>query len=313
MPCRVFVGVDTYEDLETPWIKFTLYSRNPPAVADAHFCRWPSPTPTSFPFSYLLARGSEIFHLQTVVCFGNGSAGFPELPVPFFLVLGCVLSWNMILHCVVCFGDIGTKPKEWFYTPLLLLCAWDGQGGSGTWYLCGGLLHFRGTRLFVWPCVWCHTGTFTAQLSMETIGSFCMGCAEHQLFLLPVEMEEGQGAPHVYMGTWWLLLPCPSYLRCFPDLRCICVLGVLLNICDLCNWMRRSSLVLYSMKNSISQFFFCGLALELHSFRTILLFLQSSGWCNYSHICGSWSVNLTASNNLVIFHSEIVHRKYCVL
>lgn len=33
----------------------------------------------------------------------------------------------MILHCIVCFGDIGTKPKEWFNTALLL-CAWDAAG-----------------------------------------------------------------------------------------------------------------------------------------------------------------------------------------
>lgn len=53
-------------------------------------------------------------------------------------------------------------------------------------------------------------------------------------------------------------------------------------------------------------------ARDLRPFRIIVLFLQSSGWCNWSHIYGSWSVNLPVSNNLVMFYSRIVHRKYCV-
>lgn len=65
------------------------------------------------------------------MCFGNGSAGLLEFPVPLFVIVGCVLSRNMILRCMVCFGDVGTKPKEWFYIPLLLPHAWDVAGGGG--------------------------------------------------------------------------------------------------------------------------------------------------------------------------------------
>lgn len=104
----------------------------------------------------------------------------------------------MILRCMVCFGDVGTKPKEWFYIPLLLPHAWDVAGGGGDgrpqW-------HFRLTRLFVWPRVWCHTGTVTTQFSVETTGTFCTGCTEHQFLLLPIEMQEGQGAAHVHVET----------------------------------------------------------------------------------------------------------------
>ena len=91
---------------------------------------------------------------------------------------------RMVLHTIAAAACLG--------------CCW---GGSGTWYLHGGQWHFTGARLFVWPCVWCHTGTITAQLSMETTGSFCTGCTEHQLFLLSVEMQEGWGAPCVYVET----------------------------------------------------------------------------------------------------------------
>lgn len=139
VPWSSFVGVDTYKDLETrqPWVKFTLYRISTPAAADAHFCHCHS-DPNLLSLFLSLVGGRKIFHLQTVVLFDNGNVEFPELPVTFSLMLGCVLSWSVILHCLICFGDIGTKLKEWFYTPLLLThngCYW---GDSGTWYLHGG-------------------------------------------------------------------------------------------------------------------------------------------------------------------------------
>lgn len=105
-------------NLETPQIKFLLHRSSPPAAADTHICHWRSDHNLLSLF-LSLARGSKIFHLQTAVCFSNDSAGFPELPVPLFLILARVLSWNVIPHCIVCFG---TKPKELFSTHHCCCC-----------------------------------------------------------------------------------------------------------------------------------------------------------------------------------------------
>lgn len=56
------------------------------------------------------------------MCSNNGSAGFPELPVPFFLILTWVLSWNVTLHCIVSFEDLGIKPRELFFTHHCCCC-----------------------------------------------------------------------------------------------------------------------------------------------------------------------------------------------
>ena len=236
--------------------------------------------------------------------------------------------------CIVCFGDNGTKPKEWFYTSLLLLHAWDAAGGQ--WHLIPVWwpVALEGDpvvclALCLVPHRHCHCSVVNRD-NREPLHGL------HRALALPApcRAQERPGPPCGYLETSWLILPCPSYPRCFPDVGCICVPGVLVYVYDLCNWACGSNsrvfflwvgtierAALYSgLSTEITlpspQLTFCPegfLALELRPFRIIVLFLQTSGCCNQSHICGCWSVNLPASNNLVIFYSGIVHRMYCAL
>lgn len=126
IPYNICEGIGKCEFWDTS-NKAPLHRSSPPAAADTHICHWHSDHNLLSLFLltflvFLLAGQSEIFHLQRAVCSNNGSAGFPELPVPFFLILTWVLSWNVILHCIVSFEDLGIKPRELFFTHHCCCC-----------------------------------------------------------------------------------------------------------------------------------------------------------------------------------------------
>lgn len=115
--------------------------------------------------------------------------------------MGPFMACDSSLHSLLWRPWYKAQSKPFFTDLAAAVCLGCCWGGRGTWYLCGRQWHFGGTWLFVWPCVWCHTQTITAQLSVET-RSFCVGCTEHQLFLLSVGTEIGRRSRKLPVFTW---------------------------------------------------------------------------------------------------------------